>query len=154
MRSQALLGERQKRRLCLLKKKQRQLKQEPFRDEFNSEHAKSSHQPQQVSMVSFDEIPGEQKHVLQPFVGFLFKGDPATIVELCCLVLQDNKCEWEFINKKAMKLKVRTEIPERPPLRTASQEEKDRVFQEFMAKEFLKFQINILKSSKQTDEWH
>lgn len=90
-------------------------------------------------MGSFDEFPGEQRNTPAPFIGFMFKGDPSAVIEICCLVLAENKCEWEFINKKAMKLKVRTEIPERPPLRTASQEEKDKVFQEFMAKEFLKF---------------
>jgi hypothetical protein len=42
------------------------------------------------------------------FVGLKFTGNPSTMIEICCQVLIDFNCEWEFINKKSMKLKCRT----------------------------------------------
>jgi len=53
-----------------------------------------------------------------------------------------------------MKLKIRTEIHGLPKMKSASQEEQDLLYHEFMSKSYIKFSITIQKTSKHSDEWY
>lgn len=74
------------------------------------------------------------------------------MVDVICQMLIEHNCEWEFLNKKAMRFKIMASVTPDGFADRQSNATDDEILQEILARFLLRFGISIYKTSKHMDD--